>query len=52
MAYWGDNGAVRAPSKEYDEGYEKIFGKKENKTRREVKVLSEEQRKRQAMFPY
>lgn len=52
MATWGDNGAVRAPNKNYDENYEKIFGKKESKSRREVKVLSPEQRKRQAMFPY
>lgn len=52
MAYWGDNGAVRATNKNYDEGYEKIFGKKEDKTRRDVKVLSPEQKKRQAMFPY
>lgn len=53
MATWGDNGAVRAPSKEYDENYDKIFGnKKEPKSRREVKVLSPEQKKRQAMFPY
>ncbi len=51
MAHWGDCGPARVPNKEYEENAERIFGKKE-KSRREVKVLSDEQRKKQAMYPY
>lgn len=51
MAYWGDCGPARTTNKEYEEGVKRIFGEKE-KTRREVRVLSPEQKKRQAMFPY
>jgi len=50
--YWGDNGVVKPASETYDENIKKILGEDKNKTRREVKVLSEEQRKRQAMYPY
>jgi len=50
--YWGDNGAVKPTSKTYDDNMKKILGEEPEKTRREVKVLSPEQKKRQAMFPY
>lgn len=50
---WGDNGPSRANTKNYEENIEKIFGKREEKkTSRYVKVLSPEQKKKQAMFPY
>lgn len=48
---WGDCGPARAPTKEYEEGMNRLFGEKEKK-RRDVKVLSPEQKKRQAMYPY
>lgn len=52
MVSWGDCGPARTATKEYEQNIKEIFGEKEKKTRREVKVLSDEQRKRQAMFPY
>lgn len=51
MAHWGDCGPARAATKEYEENAKRIFGEKK-KSRREVKVLSDEQRKKQAMYPY
>ncbi len=50
---WGDNGPSRANSKEYEENIEKIFGKRdEPKTKRYVKELTDEQRKKQQAYPY
>lgn len=51
MVSWGDCGPARTSTKEYEDNIKKIIPEKK-KTRREVKVLSEEQKKRQAMFPY
>lgn len=51
MAHWGDCGPARATTPEYEEGIERIFGKKEKTARYETK-MSEEQRKKQQMYPY
>lgn len=48
---WGDCGPSRTHSKEYEDNIKKIFKEKE-KTQRYVKPMTDEQKKRQAMYPY
>ncbi len=52
MSYWGDNGGARVHSKEFEDNAKKIWSDKPDKKRREERILSDEQKKRQAMFPY
>ena len=51
---WGTEGnAPKMPSKEYTEGFKRVFGEdSKKKSDREVKVLTPEQRAKQQAYPY